>query len=272
MNKLNKVVISLSCLLCFVGCDLFNTNTDGLNAYRELGQVVDVDYEALSTKIMNDETFVFFLKQDNCASCAKFYPIVSEFLDENPEEKIHVLNYSKMQPVDAVTLAANYLEVLGNSYYNKNDYSSTSLYTPSICKVVNGEIVDAKIGVVDKDQIKYMYQENYISMDYYYSLNRKIQKKDTFNVFVSKKGDAEYDSLLREYFVSNANLSGYYLNSNHFEDSENERLLSRVNYYLGEGNEIETLPDYYLLQYEKGVLKNYVAAKYDVSSLDALYK
>ena len=56
-----------------------------------------------------------------------------------------------------------------------------------------------------------------------------------------------------------------------FDESENERLLNRVNYYLGEGNEIETLPAYCLLQYENGKLVNFVDAKYDETSLNSLY-
>ena len=61
------------------------------------------------------------------------------------------------------------------------------------------------------------------------------------------------------------------MNSLKFDESENERLLNRVNFYLGEGNEIETLPEYCLLQYENGKLINFVNAKYDEASLNSLY-
>ena len=90
-------------------------------------------------------------------------------------------------------------------------------------------------------------------------------------MFVSNSNDKEYDDLLRSYFLNNKSIDGYYLDTTEFDESENSRLLNRVNYYLGEENAVEALSDYYLLQYEKGALVNYVSAKYDVNLLNALY-
>ena len=145
------------------------------------------------------------------------------------------------------------------------------MWTPSICKVVSGEFVYAQIGHLNIESLENIYQDNYYSLDSYYGYNRKVQKKETFNLFVSTNGDTEYDQALRQYFVNNSEVSGYYLNSMKFDESENDRLLNRVNYYLGEGNEIETLPAYCLLQYEEGKLVNFVEAKYDETSLNSLY-
>ena len=77
--------------------------------------------------------------------------------------------------------------------------------------------------------------------------------------------------MLREYFISNLDIKGYYLGTSDFDESESTRLLNRINYYLGEGNEIEEMPEYCLLQYENGTLVNYKDVKYDVSSLNILY-
>lgn len=265
-----KVLIAASSLVSIAGCsNLFND--DGLNEFRKSGQIIDVDYETLDAKIANDESFIFFLKQRGCSSCAKFYPILTEFLTENTDKKMYLLNFNDLEAIEAFTLSSYYLEVLGSDYYEDNEYSTTTLYTPSLCKIVNGEFVDVKIGVAEKSELNYLYQNNYLSMNSYYSYNRKVQKKDTFNLFVSKSKDEEYDGLLRSYFLNNQSIDGYYLDTTEFDDSENSRLLNRVNNYLGEGNAIEALPDYYLLQYEKGALINYVSAKYDVSLLNTLY-
>ena len=270
MNKFGKLLISISCLVSFVGCaDLFND--DGLNDFRKSGQIIDLDYETLDQKLTNDETFIFFLKQKGCSSCAKFYPILTEFLTENTDKKMYLINFNDLEAIEVFTLSSYYLEVLGGDFYEDNEFSTTTLYTPSLCKVVNGEFVTAKIGVIDKTELSNLYQDNYLSMDTYYGYNRKVQNKDTFNLFVSKNEDNEYDALLRSYFLDKKDVNGYYLNSSKFDESENLRLLSRINLYLGEENAIEALSDYYLLQYEEGKLINYVSAKYDVSSLNALY-
>ena len=270
MKSLVKILIPISCLVSFVGCsNLFND--DGLNEFRKSGQIIDLDYETLDAKIVNDESFIFFLKQKGCSSCKKFYPILTEFLTENTDKTMYLISFNDLQAIEAFTLSSHSLEVLGSDYYEDNEYVTTTLYTPSLFKIVNGEFVDVKIGVVEKEELHYLYQNNYQSLNTYYGYNRKVQKGDTFNLFVSKSGDDEYDSLLRNYFLDNENVKGYYLETSEFDESENLRLLNRVNNYLGEENAIDALSDYYLLQYEKGALVNYISAKYDVSLLNALY-
>ncbi len=266
MKLFKKVLIYIICILTLVGC-----SKDELGKYRRKGQVIDIKYQELNDKLINDESFIFFLKRKDCPGCASFYPILSEFLDSNKDIVIHVIDADKIQPVDQLTLSSYYVEALGGSYYEDNELSSTRLWTPSICKVVSGEFVYAQIGHLNIESLENIYQDNYYSLDSYYGYNRKVQKKETFNLFVSTNGDTEYDQALRQYFVNNSEVSGYYLNSMKFDESENDRLLNRVNYYLGEGNEIETLPAYCLLQYEEGKLVNFVEAKYDETSLNSLY-
>lgn len=266
MKKINKILISLICLLSLFGC-----SQDGLNKFRKNGQVIELDYKTFDQMMINDKSFVFALTKDDCPGCKEFYPKVKEFLLENEDKKIYLLSRSDMEPIDEFTIASYFVETLGASFYEDKGVPTTTLYTPSICKIVDGEFVSINIGVKDKEQISYMYQDNYLSLNTYYGYNRKVQKKETFNLFISKTNDEQYDVLLREYFINNSNVKGNYLNLKDFDESENERLLNRINYYLGEGNEIESLPDYCLLQYEKGSLVNYVECKYDTSSLDALY-
>lgn len=266
MKKILKLSLISICLLNIVSC-----NSDGLNKYRRNNQLVDLDYLALNEKLVQDESFVFYLTSKGCPGCKAFYPEVEEFLKENKDVTLYTLKKDDISEVDKLTLAAYYADTLGNSYFTKNDLNSLSLYTPSICKVVNGEFVYAQIGHLNKEVVSYMYQDNYLSFDSYYMYNRKVQKKETFNVFISKNGDAEYDASLREYFINNSSYSGYYLNIKDFDESENERLLNRINYYLGEENTIEEYPEYCLLQYEDGKLVNYTNIKYDSSSLVSLY-
>lgn len=267
MKVLNKLLISIICLSGLTGC----AGKDGLNKYRRNGQLVDLEYEIFDQKIIDDDSFVFFLTREGCPGCKEFYPIVSEFLKENEESKIYMLSYESLEPIEAVTVASYFVEALGSSYYAKNDRLTTTLYTPSICKVEKGEFILAEIGVIDKTKLSYYYQDNYTSLDSYYEYNRRVQKEKNFNIFISSKENKEYDDELRDYFLTNQDIKGYYLDTSTFDESENNRLLNRINYYLGEGNEIQEVPEYCLLQYENGAIVNYIDVKYDVSSLNVLY-
>lgn len=271
MKFIKMLFISLVCLLMVVSCKNEKPNEDGLDKYRESGQLIDLDYDSFDKKLIDDESFVFFLKRNGCSSCAMFYPIVAEFLEENQGLKLYTLNYSEMGATNALTVSSYFISVLGNKYYETNGYETTTLYTPTICKIVNGEFIDVKIGVLNKNELGYMYQDNYLSLNSYYGYNRKVQNKDTFNVFVSKNQDLQYDEFLRNYFANNPNFVGNYLDASNFDENEFGKLLNRINYYLGEENQIEVLPDYFMLSYEKGELINYTATMYDEEKLNNLY-
>ena len=267
MEVMKKILISIICLSGLTSC----AGEDGLNKYRRNGQLVDLEYKIFDDKMINDDSFIFFLKREGCPGCEEFYPSVDEFLKENEEAKIYTLQFDDLEGTEALTIASYYVEALGNAYFTKKGYSTTTLYTPSICKVVNGEVVDAYIGILDKEGISNFYQGNYASLDSYYKYNHKVQKGESFNVFVSINKDQTYDATLRTYFSTNKDVNGYYLDISSFDESESERILNRVNYYLGEENEIQEMPEYCLLQYKDGKLVNYISAKYDETMLNALY-
>lgn len=265
MNLIKKILISLICILTLTGC------SNGLGRYKRNGQYNEITYQELDQKIINDDSFVFFLTKNGCPGCKSFYPEVEEFLKENKDKTIYTINESNMEETDKLVLAAYYLDVLGNKYFETYDRNSMVLYTPSICKVLNGKFVFAQIGNMDKSTLEEIYQDNYTSLPSFYSFNKKTINKETFDMFVSKSGDSNYDELLRQYFIDNPTLIGNYLDCGNFDTDDNEKLINRINNYLGEGNGIETLPEYCLLQYENGILVNFVATKYDVESLNSLY-
>ncbi len=270
MKVLNTIVVSLVTLFVLVGCSSKKYD-DGLDKFRKRGQLIDLDYDEFNEMLLEKESFVFFLKRNGCTSCAQFYPIVSEFLTENDNLKLYTLNHSELEEINALTISAYYYDVLGKDYYEKNEYSITTLYTPTISKIINGEFVNVNIGIMDSVQLLNFYQDNYQHLDTYYSYNRKVIKNESFNLFISKSYDQEYDEFLRNYFIMNNDISGYYLDCSNFEESHYIKLLNKVNYYLGENNSLEALPDYYMLQYEKGTLVSYSNIKYDSKELKILY-
>lgn len=267
MNKILKLSLISTCLLGVTSC-----GGDGLGKYRRNKQLIELTYQDFDKKMIDNDSFVFYLSADGCPACKEMYPEIKEFLKENKDTTLYYINKSEMQEVDKIVLQAYYIDALGNNYFSKKGLSRTALYTPSIAKVVKGEFTYAQIANIDQETLTYMYQDNYMSYDSYYMYNRKVQKKETFNIFISKNGDEQYDASLREYFIINPSLNGYFLNVEDFDESEKGRLLNRINYCLGEENAIEDISDYCLLQYEEGSLVNYTNVKYDSSSLDALYK
>lgn len=58
MKLLKKVLIYIICILTLCGC-----SQDELGKYRRKGQVIDIKYQELSEKLINDESFIFLRKR-----------------------------------------------------------------------------------------------------------------------------------------------------------------------------------------------------------------
>ena len=135
MKLIRKIFISLICIFTLTGC------SKGLNKYKKNGQYVELTYQEFDQKIIQKESFNFFLTRNGCPGCKSFYPVVEEFLKENEDKTIYMINESKLEETDKLILGAYYLDVLGNKYFEEHDRSSMVLYTPSICKILNGKFV-----------------------------------------------------------------------------------------------------------------------------------
>lgn len=266
--KIKKLLLSLLLIFGLVACQ---SNDSILNPYKEEGRYIEITFDEYVAKKNNYESFIFFVKKANCSSCQKFYETVKEFLDTNSEYVIYYIDYDSMYAQDRLTMASHFSNCLGKDYYVEREFIVNELYTPSVGKVIRGEIVDGFIGNQSLEELTYLYQVNYISYEYFYNFTRKTGNKDTFKMFFSLKGDNEYDSFLRNYYLNNKGNVGYYLDCSNFDESDLNRLINRINYILDDESKIEQLPDYFYLEYEKGLLEKYQEGKFDEDALNALY-
>lgn len=266
--KIKKIILALLLIFGLVGC---NAGDAILNPYKEEGRYIEITFDEYINKTNNDESFIFFVKKGNCSSCKKFYETLAEFLETYEDFGIFYIDYDSMYAQDRFTLAAHFSSCLGKDYYVEREFVVNELYTPSVGKVIRGEFVDGFIGDQGISELSYLYQVNYISFDYYYNYTKKTGNKDTFKMFFALNGDQEYDSLLRNYYSNNKENVGYFMDCSKYDESDKTRLIQRINYILDEENKIEELPEYFYLDYEEGVLKDFGEGKYDEDALNALY-
>ena len=266
--KIKKIIISILLVFGLVG---FSVDDRILDTYKEEGRYIEITFDEYIAKSMNNDSFIFFVKKSNCSSCKKFYETVAAFLEEYNEYVIYYIDYDKMYAQDRLTIASYFSSCLGKDYYNDRELLINELYTPSVGKVIQGDLVDAFIGNQSIEALSYLYQVNYISFDYYYNFTKKTGNKDTFKMFFSLNSDDEYDNFLRNYYKNNKNNVGYYMDCSKFDESDFTRLIQRINYIYDEENKIETLPNYFYLEYDDGVLKKFQEGKFNEESLNALY-
>ena len=138
MKVIKVLFVSLMCLVNLVGCG----SNDGLDKHRYSGQLIDLSYETFDEKIKSQESFIFYVTRKGCHACKDFYEVVDKFLEENDEKIIYTISESDMDAIGTVVMTSYFYDILGRDYYVEHDYDSTTLYTPSIGKVLNGELVE----------------------------------------------------------------------------------------------------------------------------------
>ena len=112
MKKILKLSLISICLLNIVSC-----GSDGLNKYRRNGQLVDLDYLTLNEKLVQDESFVFYLTSEGCPGCKAFYPEVEEFLKKyNANNEDNILDLGCGEGRDAIYLLEKGYQVLAIDY------------------------------------------------------------------------------------------------------------------------------------------------------------
>lgn len=227
---MKKKIINLF-LILFLSIGLVSCKSkDGLDKYRDNGQLVDLTAKELSNKISNKDTFVFFIQKKGCAVCEKIYPEVSLFLDSNPEYLIYTIPREEITGYDSYSYAAFFSNCIGKQYYDEQlDSRYGELFSPSFARVVQGEFIDAKIGYVTAEEISYLYQLNYTSFDYYYNFTRTLSYYKSSVHFFSLNEDKEYDQMLRSYFKENKMNVGYYYDVSKFLEEDKVDLLFRIN-------------------------------------------
>lgn len=259
--KIKKIFLFLLLLLLPVSCS-FNTPMELIEAEQK-GQYESISYQQLDEKISNLESFVFFIKKSDCSSCSAYYPIVAETLKLDENFKIYALDIKDLESTEQIVLASYFYSCLGKDYYAENEYSQYTLYTPSTATIIKGKFVYAKIGVQTVENLSYFYQPNYLYVNTYYEYNKQVLFKDEVTIIFSKDNDSEYNNSLREYYKSSSKRY-VYVDISSFEENDLGRLLNRINYFLGEDNELEILPNDFILEYKNGSIKDFKNGKIEI--------
>ena len=269
--KIIKWLIVIITVISLTGCNRTPFEKE-LSQYIANSQLIELTKEEYDEKLLNGDDFIIFIKKEDCSACINYYPIVAEFLKSNPDKVMYFISFESLEGFDVLTFAANLFSVFGDDYYTSNEIKKTSIPTPSTIRVNNNRFEDAMIGTISVEDISKLYVSNYYSYNDYYSFSRKVSNHNIIKFFVNTKKDDEYEVFLKNYFITNKNDVGYYLDGSNLNYTNTVKLLNRINNYLGKDNKIDDLPDYMYFEFENGYIINYLDEKIDSDKIEELYK
>ena len=229
-------------------------------AYKN-DQFIPIDYKTYDEMISNGDSFVLFVRKDGCGECAKYYPLMAETLTRNLDYKVYAIDSSDLESTEAIVLTSMFYSTLGRDYYSENKLDQ-NLYTPSTALIVNGEFYKAYIGSLSSDEFEYYYQPSFLYFDTYYSYNRQIQIRNEVKIIFSNEEGNTYNNQMRDKY-KNTNENIVFVNYNKFTDSQVNKLLNRVNYYLDENSQLDNLPNNFVLDYKNNAIVSYYEGKID---------
>ncbi len=158
--------------LCISGCQQASTNT--LSKDVHLSGIQEIDYQQLTNKIDNKESFIIYIGRPDCLDCVEFTPILETFLSKNQGMYVYYVNIKTYRD-NAMKPEASMQEI---EFYENLKEQLQYDWTPTLQFISNGAIIDSY---------------EYLSVEYYKieDENTQIQEKekyiDNFETWMNEK-------------------------------------------------------------------------------------
>ena len=168
---MKKLGLCLSLCFLLFGC----ISGPGYERSTEMAKVNVNTWESMMDRIENDETFMFMITYEDCASCEYFIEnVLSDYMDDHGFElnRVHFTQQlwaDTMEDVKKFIIANPYAQEELNDAkiydYTESDRQEGVLLTPTIYFIENGEVKDklfsSNISAEDLDSmiIKYRLDE-----------------------------------------------------------------------------------------------------------------
>lgn len=105
---------------------------------ERLNELQDIDYDELSKKTEENVDFFLYIGREDCRDCEKFYPIIEQYISENPGTGTYYFDIKKYRDL------ANSDNAKGKdaSFYEELKKRFQIEWVPSVYHIRNGIIVD----------------------------------------------------------------------------------------------------------------------------------
>ncbi len=107
-------------------------------AEERFDELKEIDYEELDRKTEINTDFFLYIGRDDCRDCRKFYPIVEQFISENPGMGMYYLDIKKYRNL----VNSNNGNGEDASFYDGLKKRYQIEWVPSVYHIRNGIIVD----------------------------------------------------------------------------------------------------------------------------------
>ncbi len=101
-------------------------------------ELKEIDYEELDKKTEMNIDFLLYIGREDCRDCQKFYPIVEQYISENPGMGIYYFDIKKYRDL----ADSDYGKEKDVSFYDELKKRYQIEWVPSVYHIRNGIIVD----------------------------------------------------------------------------------------------------------------------------------
>ncbi len=103
----------------------------------EINGIQSINYEKLTQNLNSDVKFILYIGRPDCGDCQEFYPILEEYVQENPRTGIYYLNIKDFRDKAKAKDATQEEKDFYDNLYKELHFD----WTPSIHIIENGKFL-----------------------------------------------------------------------------------------------------------------------------------
>lgn len=218
-------------------------------------QYEEVNYDQIQEKITLKEDFIYFLRADNCSSCATFNKTLKK-VKKDVEVTFYAIDGHELTSDQLSEFRSEAYSMIPDWYFSQNGYKTTSIYTPTFIKYVDGKAQCSFIGEIPYEEVLEIYDFNMLDCRFYKNYQDLIEEQGSFTILFydsSNNTSVGIADKIRTH-VNQNNKTCYYLKNKSLSTTEKVDLLSIVN--EGRETQLTSLPSVTLLKYDNGILSS----------------
>lgn len=234
---MKKILPLLASALILSSCSMFsvdNTKTISYSKYLEM--------------VEEKQDFVVFFGTKSCFGCKELRTNLESLRREKEFQTWYYVNLAKLDFATTIQtdLQWTFHQIISHKCYDDLGFQYNSVYTPTILKYVDGNLIYGMIGSIEKEDIELLDSYSFIELSYYQSLFYLPEisltvyddSKDDIKIAFKTLYEAKKDQTEKSYFIK----------MSHLEENEKEMFLTSYNEQ--NSSSLEKLPDLFTISYQ----------------------
>ena len=143
-----KLIPLLLLILILVGCQA-----------KSPANYLVISMQDYAVKMDAEDSFVLYIGSDTCPACKEHKANAFAYLKTHSNHNLFAMDIKQINSDSRLVFATTAYELIGSSFYTAHGLQTNLLYIPTTIRYQFGIAVQAKIGVIEKEDFSFWFTE-----------------------------------------------------------------------------------------------------------------